>query len=141
MRERVKGAVIEVIERCHPAIYAGDKKIADASAPDDPNYEVAAPNEIRINGQKLFVSSDHPVTVHDLELPSKGVVSVTLTLVAKRVSFSVEPIEDPVESAQAELASAEMWAAESAALCAARIADARDQLAAAYERKAVAIRG
>lgn len=91
-----EGAVIEIVERSHPELKVLGKTIPamDASA-----QEAIAPNEIRINGQRLTVSSDYPVTVHEMDLlVPKSCVLVTLTLVAKRVHiFGEGPQSEEVD--------------------------------------------
>lgn len=63
------GAVVEIIE------YS-----------DQPNeHGVIVPNSVSINGQELLTSADHPVTVHEVQMPGNGAVLVTLTLFARRI--------------------------------------------------------
>jgi hypothetical protein len=75
---RPAGAVIEVVER--------------RTAPPDGSVgdEVIVPDEIRINGQPLLIPTGVPVTVHEMEMQDRGVVLVTLTVVAKRVVIGAE---------------------------------------------------
>ena len=68
------GAVIEIIERT-----------------DDPDPLVIVPNEVRINGQKLLTAEGYPVTVHEVSTKARELVLVTLTLIARRVTFDSEP--------------------------------------------------
>ncbi|MCM8552323.1 hypothetical protein [Streptomyces sp. STCH 565 A] len=72
-----RGAVIEIIERGR----ATDDSIGGS---------VIAPDEIRINGQALLSSGDHPVKVHDVEIEDRSLVYVTLTLLARRVTIAAE---------------------------------------------------
>jgi hypothetical protein len=83
-----RGAVIEIIER-RPR----------GAGPVPPVPEVIVPDEVRINGQALWVSSAHPITVHELTIPPREVVQVTLTLLARRVVISHEDDQPPVEAA------------------------------------------
>lgn len=77
MSNNATGATIEIIERTtHP----------------DP--EVIVPNDVRINGQSLLCSADHPVTVHEIDIEDRSIVYVTLTLLAKRVTISAEQIAE-----------------------------------------------
>jgi len=69
-----EGAIVEIIERT-----------------DDPDPMVLVPNEVRIQGHKLLASADHPVTVHEVSTIGRDIVYVTLTLLAKRVTFTSEP--------------------------------------------------
>jgi hypothetical protein len=70
----VEGVVVEVIERT-----------------DDPHPDVILPNEIRINGRPVLAPTDEPVIVHEVSSTAQDLVRVTLTLYAKRVTFSAEP--------------------------------------------------
>jgi hypothetical protein len=69
------GAVIELIER-------------DRTPDDTTGGSVVIPNEVRINGQPVLVPDDKPITVH--EISAGGLVSVTLTLFARRISIRAE---------------------------------------------------
>ena len=68
------GTVIEIVERT-PAV--------DGFADN-----LVVPNEVRINGQKVLVSGEHPVQVHPIK--SDEVVLVTLILMAKRIVIAQE---------------------------------------------------
>lgn len=70
----IEGALIEIIERT-----------------DSPDPGFIVPNEIRINGTPLYCPDDEPITVHEMEIESRDVVKVTLTLLAKRVTIGAEP--------------------------------------------------
>lgn len=72
------GAVIEIIER------------RKAPIGDSPAETLIAPNEVRINGQKLLCPREHPVQVHDITINGDELVQVTLTLFARRVEIGVE---------------------------------------------------
>jgi hypothetical protein len=86
---RPTGAVIEVVERRNTP--------PDGSVGDD----VIVPDEIRINGQPLLIPTGVPVTVHEMEMQDRGVVLVTLTVVAKRVVIGAEyPDEEEVRQAE-----------------------------------------
>lgn len=73
-----RGAVIEIVEKREP----GDH--------DNPSGDIIVPNEVRINGQALLASADHPVRVHEVTIDHASAVLVTLTLFAKRVSVAYE---------------------------------------------------
>jgi len=72
-----QGAVIEILER-RDRQYTG------------PEGEVIVPNEVRINGQALLCSADHPITVHEIEMADRKAVLVTFTVFAKRVVVGAE---------------------------------------------------
>ena len=72
------GAVIEIVEK--------GATTSDAS----PGDSVIVPNDVRINGQSLLVSVDDPVVVHEITTRGDGVVRVTLTLLARRISIRAE---------------------------------------------------
>lgn len=55
-----------------------------------PSVGVVIPNEIRINGVSLLAPSDRPVTVHEMDITDGDVVSVTLTLFARRIIIGTE---------------------------------------------------
>jgi hypothetical protein len=76
-RKQPTGAVIEIIER-------------GRSTTDSGGGSVVTPNEVRINGQPLFASADHPVVVHEINSSGDDVVRVTLTLIARRVTIAAE---------------------------------------------------
>ena len=73
-----RGAVVEIIER------------GRATDDDTAGGSVIMPNEIRINGHALLSSDEHPVKVHDVEIEHPGLVYVTLTLIARRVTIAAE---------------------------------------------------
>lgn len=73
-----RGAIIEIIEK--------GRATSDAS----PGESVIVPNDVRINGQSLLASADDPVIVHEITSRADGVVRVTLTLFARRVSIRAE---------------------------------------------------
>lgn len=72
-----RGAVIEIVER-------------GRATDDTTGGSVIVPDEIRINGQALLSSGDHPVKVHDVEIEDRSLVYVTLTLLARRVVIAAE---------------------------------------------------
>ncbi|MGX1254198.1 hypothetical protein RKD48_006709 [Streptomyces ambofaciens] len=72
-----RGAVIEIVER-------------GRATDDTTGGSVIVPNEIRINGQALLSSAEHPIKVHDIEIEDRNVVYVTLTLLARRVTIAAE---------------------------------------------------
>lgn len=68
--------VVEIVER-------GD---GAAAAP-----HVVVPNDVRINGQSLLCSAEHPVVVHEINVEgNRNCVYVTLTLIARRVVIAGE---------------------------------------------------
>lgn len=81
-REPFRGAVVEIFERC-----------------DDPDPDFIVPNEVRINGQLLAVTDDHPVVVERVEAAGSDVVRVTLTLLARRVTIGPAPDGTPIKDA------------------------------------------
>jgi hypothetical protein len=78
MHQRAHGAVIEIVEQRPP----GDH--------DSIGGDIIVPTAIRLNGQELFTSSDHPVKIHEVSVKGGDCVLVTLTLFAKRVSIAHE---------------------------------------------------
>lgn len=72
----IEPAYIEIVEK-----YRGNEPIA------------LVPNEVRINGQPLCVSAEHPIKVHEIALAGEDLVVVTLTLIARRVEIKAEPEE------------------------------------------------
>jgi hypothetical protein len=70
-------AVIEIIER-------------GRAADDTLGGSVIVPNEIRINGHPVAAPADKPVIVHEMNVASDELVSVTLTLFARRISIRAE---------------------------------------------------
>jgi hypothetical protein len=48
------------------------------------------PNDVRINGQSILVSSDDPVSIDAIDMHSRDVVRVTLTALARRVEVKSE---------------------------------------------------
>lgn len=79
-----RGAVIEIVER--------------RKDPDDGSVgaSIIVPDEVRINGQALLASADHPIKVHEIEIKDRDCVLVTLTLFARRVTIAAE---DPTPTA------------------------------------------
>ncbi|MFF0588422.1 hypothetical protein ACFYWD_20895 [Streptomyces sp. NPDC003781] len=72
-----RGAVIEIIER-------------GRATDDTTGGSIVVPDEIRINGQALLASAEHPVKVHDVEIEDRSLVYVTVTLLARRVVIAAE---------------------------------------------------
>lgn len=71
----LKTAVIEIIE---------------SGAPATADTDVIVPTDVRINGQSLACSAEHPIKVHEIEMTSRDIVCVTLTLFARRVVMATE---------------------------------------------------
>jgi hypothetical protein len=69
-----KGAIVEIVEK---------RKSEDSVG-------IIVPNEVRINGEPLLCSSNHPVVVHEVTTRGNDAVYVTLTLIARRVEFKQE---------------------------------------------------
>jgi hypothetical protein len=69
------GAVIEIIER-------------DRATDDTLGGSVIMPNRILINGQPVLTPDDKPITIH--EINGDELVTVTLTLFARRISIRAE---------------------------------------------------
>lgn len=78
-----RGAVIEIVERRHEP---------DTGSVED---STVVPDQIRLNGQPLLCSADHPVTVHGITIPNRDVVLVTLTVFARRVVIGTEDATAP----------------------------------------------
>jgi hypothetical protein len=72
-----RGAVIEIVER-------------GRATDDTTGGSVIVPDEIRINGQALLSSAEHPIKVHEVEIEDRSLVYVTLTLLARRVVIAAE---------------------------------------------------
>jgi hypothetical protein len=72
------GAFIEIVERQKQPVNPGD---------------IIIPNEVRINGQALYVSADDPVVVERISTEALDAVRVTLTLLAHRVEIKQEQVE------------------------------------------------
>jgi hypothetical protein len=77
MAETPTAAVIEIIER---------GKTTD----DTLGGSVIVPTEIRINGHAVAAPADKPVIVHEISMTGNELVSVTLTVFARRVSIRAE---------------------------------------------------
>lgn len=76
--EAARGAIIEIVEKRPEGDY------------DSLGGDIIVPTEVRINGQALAVSADHPVKVHEVSIKGGDAVLVTLSLFAKRVTFDHE---------------------------------------------------
>jgi hypothetical protein len=113
-------------------------------ADDSPLAQVVVPNEVRLNGVPLMVTSDHPVTVHEISTTDRNAVLVTLTLVARRVfigdDFAGDSTLGDVTAAAKELADAQRESAERILQAHERVRDAQQRLASA-QREAVVNRG
>lgn len=77
------GAVIEIVER--------RTKPAD---PDSYGAQLVIPNEVRINGQQLLLTQDNPIVIHEIKPTDDSLVTVTLTLVARRVVIEAQDPEE-----------------------------------------------
>lgn len=78
-REPGEPAVIEIIERV---------EAPDPSREESPVMRVVVPGDILINGERMLVSSVHPVKIDDIGLGNnRGLVYVTVTLIASKVSI------------------------------------------------------
>ncbi|WP_143645437.1 hypothetical protein [Streptomyces swartbergensis] len=75
--DQPQAAVIEIVER-------GRATTETASG------SVIIPNDVRINGQSLLVPRDSPVIVHEIKTDPDEVLTVTLTLFARRVTIAAE---------------------------------------------------
>ncbi|MFG3127351.1 hypothetical protein ACGFZU_06575 [Streptomyces tendae] len=72
-----RGAVIEIVER-------------GRATDDTTGGSIVVPDAIRINGQALLSSAEHPIKVHDVEIEDRSLVYITLTLLARRVVIAAE---------------------------------------------------
>lgn len=77
MPNDARAATIEIVER-------------GAKTDDTMAGSVIVPDGVRINGQSLLTSSDHPVVVHEINLQDRSVAYVTLTLLARRIVVGAE---------------------------------------------------
>lgn len=77
---RPEPALIEIVERTPEPQHAERSGIV--------------PNEVRINGTPLLVLSDDGVIVHETSTRADNLVTVTLTLVARRVVIGAEEADD-----------------------------------------------
>ncbi|MGY1579156.1 hypothetical protein [Streptomyces sp. MN13] len=73
-----RGAIIEIIEK------------GATTSDETAGSSIIVPNDVRINGQSLLTSADDPVIVHEVSTRADECVRVTLTLLARRVSFRAE---------------------------------------------------
>jgi hypothetical protein len=76
LRKIPDAALIEIVERDH------------STGPGAAG--VVVPNDVRINGQSLLCSGEHPVVVHEITTRADQAVYVTLTLLARRVVIGAE---------------------------------------------------
>jgi hypothetical protein len=115
----IHGAFIEIVER--------------RKRPDHGTFgaELVVPNEVRINGQRIAIPSDEPITVH--EMSRDDVVKVTLTVFARRIFVGHEDVDDEVlqgvVKAQTALAAAQSRAVQAQAEYLTAVDQARRDLA------------
>ncbi|MFI5992492.1 hypothetical protein ACIBAC_11645 [Streptomyces sp. NPDC051362] len=72
-----QAAVIEIVEK---------GRATDSTS----GGSVILPNDVRINGQSLLVPKDTPIKVHEIDADDSTVVTVTLTLFARRIVIAAE---------------------------------------------------
>ncbi|MCX4232011.1 hypothetical protein [Streptomyces ortus] len=72
-----QAAVIEVVEK---------GRATDSTS----GGSVITPNDVRINGQSLLIPRDAEITVHEITSRDDELVTVTLTLFARRVVIAAE---------------------------------------------------
>lgn len=73
---RARAAVIEIVER--------------GAAVDQNNpHRVLIPNEVRVNGIPLLVA-ENGIKIHEMTVPADDLVTVTLTLLVRRVTIAAE---------------------------------------------------
>jgi hypothetical protein len=77
--QKTIGATIEIVETQKGPVVPGG---------------VLVPNDVRINGQSLHASAEHPVIVHQVTSKAQDLVYVTLTLLAHRVEFKAEQVTE-----------------------------------------------
>lgn len=73
-----RAAVIEIVEQLHEP------------STDSLSGSLICPTEVRINGQPLLCSADHPIKVHEITFPPTEAVMVTLTVFAKRIEVRAD---------------------------------------------------
>jgi hypothetical protein len=83
MTDMPQACTIEIIERTTP----------DAMDYHENGAGILKPNEMRINGTPVYVSADHPLIVHEIDLRDRDEVKVTLTLFARLVHIGAESTE------------------------------------------------
>lgn len=124
-----RAAMIEIVER--------RKKPAQ----DSLSASVCAPNEVRINGQRVAIPTGYPITVEEID-PGNSVALVTLTLFARRLFIGHEHVDeevtDRVAAATKALQSAYEQSAAVARESATAIEDAQKALEAAHRDMAEA---
>jgi hypothetical protein len=59
-----------------------------------PHSHTIVPNEVRLNGCRLLTTDKDPVIVHEVSSAGMELVRVTLTLLARRVTFDTAPKEE-----------------------------------------------
>lgn len=122
----IRGALIEIVER--------RKKPAE----DSLGASVVVPNEVRINGQQIAMPQGAPITIG--EVSSDDVVTVTLTVFARRIFVGHEDIDESVTNAVAaattRLIEARKDAADSHVRYQKAIVEAQDQLGAVQQQLA-----
>lgn len=74
-RERPVACEIEIVERLRGEVH------------DEMGI---VPNDVRINGTSVLVSSIDPVIVHQMDFTDRDVVKVTLTLMARAIHVHAE---------------------------------------------------
>lgn len=76
-------AIVEILERNAAGVGHGF----------DETVPVVVPTEVRVNGQSLYTSAEHPIRVESIETGGSSggtLVEVTLTLIARRVVIAHE---------------------------------------------------
>ena len=61
---------------------------------NQPHSHIVIPNEVRLNGHKLLQTDDEPVIVHEVSSAGQDLLRVTVTLIARRVTFDTAPKEE-----------------------------------------------
>lgn len=88
-RERPAACEIEIVER-----FRGEAR----------DGMPIVPNDVRINGTSVLVSSNDPVIVHQMDFSDRDVVRVTLTLMARAIHVHAKsgdaPQDAPPEAAK-----------------------------------------
>jgi hypothetical protein len=75
-------AIVEILERTGPGGHGVDESVP-----------AVVPTEVKVNGQSLYTSAEHPIRVESIETggsSSGNLVEVTLTLIARRVVIAHE---------------------------------------------------
>lgn len=82
MADFPKPVVLEVVERRDQPAEPGSVEEA-----------LVIPNEVRINGQPLWMDENDPIIVHEINVRAHGLIKVTLTLVARRIVIGADKSE------------------------------------------------